>query len=160
MSFLNIPGFLGSRASILMDTILVVILLLPFILIWSIGLVRKGQHELHKQVQAILLCAVLIAVIIFELQIRLSGGSGSLIKGSRFADNVYFLTLLYSHIAISVWTFTLWTGNILHANIQWKNKTLPGQARIRHRLIGKIIFIGTCLTAISGFAVYLFAFVF
>lgn len=151
-------GFLGTRADFLMDVILVVILATPFILIKSIQWVRSGQHRKHRNVQMSLIVVIMLAVILFELNVRLSGGSGSLIEGSAYQNHTGFKWLLFFHIIVAVFSFSSWVGLAWWSHKRYQS-SLPGLSRHVHKLWGKLIFSGVSLTAITGGAVYYLGFV-
>ena len=52
-------GFLGSRASIGMDVVIVGLLLLLPVLLISIIAVRRGRYRLHKALQIFIMTALL-----------------------------------------------------------------------------------------------------
>jgi len=64
-------GFLGSRASIGMDVVIVGLVLLLPILFVSIMAVKQGRYRLHKSLQIFIMVALLAAILIFEIDIRL-----------------------------------------------------------------------------------------
>ena len=64
-------GFLGSRASIGMDVVIVGLVLLLPILFVSIMAVRQGRYRLHKSLQIFIMVALLAAILVFEIDIRL-----------------------------------------------------------------------------------------
>ena len=64
-------GFLGSRASIGMDVVIVGLILLLPILFVSIMAVKRGRYRLHKSLQISIMVALLAAILVFEIDIRL-----------------------------------------------------------------------------------------
>jgi hypothetical protein len=53
-AFGGLDGFLGTRASIGMDVVLVGLWLLLPVLAWSIMLVRRGRYATHKLLQLVI----------------------------------------------------------------------------------------------------------
>ncbi|MGC3968190.1 MAG: hypothetical protein QM775_12715 [Pirellulales bacterium] len=65
------PGFLGTRASLMLDVVFLAMFAVVPILFWSIYLVRaKRNYRLHKQVQVTLSLVLLVAVTLFEVDMR------------------------------------------------------------------------------------------
>ena len=152
-------GFLGTRADMLMDVILLAVVLVPFALLFSFRKVRGGNHSYHKRMQATLFWIVLTAVVLFETNIRLSGGSGALIKESAWVAGLPFKVLLYTHILVAVLTFSTWGVVLYISGKKRKKQALPGSFTPSHKTIGKAIFGGSIFTAISGVVIYTFGFV-
>lgn len=70
-------GFLGTRGDLLMDAVVVAIVLTPFLFLWAVRLVRRGEFARHRNWQTALLGVLLAAVVLFEVDIRLSGGTAA-----------------------------------------------------------------------------------
>lgn len=151
-------GFLGTRADVLLDIIVIAVTLVPFILIYSFQKVRSGNHSIHSKIQTLLFFVVLTAVVLFEVNIRISGGSGSLLQGSAFAGNEYFRIFLWIHIAVATLTYSGWGFLLLISNKKWTTRLLPGEFSVNHKKWGKIIFAGACFTSFSGLVVYILGF--
>ena len=151
-------GFLGTRADLLMDVILIAVLAVPPLLLYSFSKVQRQKHSTHARMQWGLFLTVLIAVILFETNIRLSGGSGALLKDSSLAQTGYFKILLFIHITVAVITYGTWGTWLLISGKKWNLKELPGGFSVNHRKVGKLIFTGACFTSISGLFVYIIGF--
>lgn len=152
------PGFLGTRADVLMDVILIAMSLTPFVLAWSIGLARGGAYTRHRAVQTGLLVVLLVAVVLFEADVRTSGGSGAFLAGSRWRGTPQLAWFLRVHIAVAVTSFALWTFVVANA---WLRRLEPrpeffGPA---HRRTGYAIWAGVTFTSVSGAALYWLCFV-
>ena len=55
---------------------LVITVLAPLVAVYAVGLARQGQHTRHLRVQKVLFGVCMSMLVIFELLIRASGGSG------------------------------------------------------------------------------------
>ncbi|MFZ5438477.1 MAG: DUF420 domain-containing protein [Myxococcota bacterium] len=152
------PGFFGTRADLLMDVILVATLSTPFILAWAISLAKKGQHQKHRVVQVTLLVVLLLAVGLFETEIRLSGGSGSLMKGSSYAGTWWLRGILLAHVLANVVTFFTWLVLVFRSGKRFGTE-LPGAFTPSHRRVGKLVFAGTVFGAVSALIMYVLGFV-
>ena len=156
---MNIPrGFLGSRADLVMDVVLVVILLNPILMFLSFRKVRELKYKLHRDIQRILLLVSLVGVFLFELDIRLSGGERAFLKESSYVDSSFFRDLLIFHISIAVISYLAWIALVVISSNKF-NFSLPGSFSINHKFYGKLIFKGMVITALTGATLYILAFV-
>lgn len=153
------PGFFGTRADLLMDVILVAVLAIPFVLLISFRWARTGSHLRHQTAQWAIFVVVFVAVVLFEINIREAGGSGSLIRQSAYSQSVLFKTFLLVHITIAVCTYLAWFLMLLWAGKRRRQRILPGDFSRLHRRVGLGIFWGSVATALTGTAVYVVGFV-
>jgi len=151
-------GFLGTRADLLMDVVFISTLATPFILAWGIRYARQREFRKHRAVQTTLLCVLLVAVIFFEVDVRLSGGSGSLMKGSSYAGTGWLRGILLAHVLANIVTFFGWLVLVVKS---WRRfeRELPGPWAPTHRRMGRFVFGGTVFGAVSAVVMYVLGFV-
>jgi len=151
---LSFPGFLGTRADLITDVVVVGFIAIPPLLWWSAQRARRGDHRLHRAVQSATLAVLTVLLVLFELNIRLRGESVFLSADASAALRVS----LYVHLAIAVGTFLVWTALVL---VSWPRlgKVLPGRFSATHRRLGQAVIAGTVLTALTGAGLYIAAFV-
>ncbi len=149
-------GFFGTRADILMDVAIILFVALPFVMSAAIRLVRRGEHIKHRNLQAVTLALIATSLLLFEADIRLSGGTQALLAQSGLAPNVAGGFLLF-HVLIAVGTFVSWLSL---ARLSWKrfHASLPGGFTAQHTIWGKLTFVGVCLTSATGCGVYFILF--
>lgn len=152
-------GFLGTRADLLLDVIVVAVTLVPFLLLYSFNQTRFKKYSRHAKVQWIIFTVVALAVILFEINIQQAGGSGSLLRESPYAENLYFRSFLLIHITVASLTYFAWFLLLLASGKKWKQQLLPGRFSISHKSVGKSIFAGACFTSVSGLIVYYLGFI-
>lgn len=152
------PGFLGTRADLLMDVVLIAMLATPFILIQAIRLARRGAYLAHRNIQTVLLAVLVVAVVLFEVDVRTSGGSGTFLGRSAYAGSATLKWLLRVHITVAVTSFLVWSWVVIRA---WRDPEPPTPARFgpAHRRTGYLIFAGVTFTSASGAVLYWLAFV-
>jgi hypothetical protein len=178
----GMDGFLGTRASLAIDVVLVASFAVLPVLAWSVWLVRvRRNYQLHKRVQLALLTALLLVVTCFELDMRFGGGwrpraeaspyfasqsSGGPIWDALFQDALGFDSIpgwvtrsLAVHLVFSVTTLLLWLGAASHGLRRMGNPPQPGRYGSVHRFWGWCTIFDTLLTAISGAVFYWLAFV-
>jgi hypothetical protein len=69
----GIDGFLGTRASLMLDVVFAAMFVVLPVLAWSIQQVRvHRRYLLHKRVQLTLGTILLVAVTLFEIDMRLN----------------------------------------------------------------------------------------
>src|SRR5262245_18559936 len=70
----GLDGFFGTRATFMLDVLVLAMGVVVIVLAWSIYQVKYRQrYQLHKWVQVTLGLVLLVAVIIFEVDVRLHG---------------------------------------------------------------------------------------
>lgn len=151
-------GFLGTRGDLLMDVVVVAIVLTPFLFLWAVRLARRGQYARHRNLQTALLGTLLAAVVLFELDIRLSGGTQAFLAGSPDLGSPLLSWLLRVHVLIAALSFGLWCFLVVQA---WRARMdlHPALFTAAHRRRGYWVFAGTVFTAASGVWLYWLGFV-
>lgn len=152
-------GFLGTRADVLMDVVFVSTLLTPFIVAWGIRFAKRGEFRTHRAVQTVLLVVLLVAVALFEVDVRLSGGSGSLMKGSSYAGTGWLRGVTLAHVLANVVTFFTWLVLVVKSWRRFETPALPGTWRSTHVKLGRFVFGGLVFGAVSAVVMYVLGFV-
>lgn len=137
-----------------MTGVLAVTLVAPIFSYFAIKKAKQKDFKTHKKVQTIVFIFCLAAVLVLELYIRFSGGSGSMFKNSSHAGTSVFKTILTAHIIGAVLTYILWTFLIIKSGLQFQ-KTLPGKFSPAHKTLGTSVFIGLVYTGVTALVVYL-----
>lgn len=106
---------------IIITTVLIVTLVAPVFSYYAIKKARQKDFKTHKKIQTIVYAFCIAAVLVLELLIRFSGGSGSMFKDSSHADNPVFKTILIAHIIGAVLTYIVWTFLIIKSVGNFKN---------------------------------------
>lgn len=154
-----VAGFLPfSRAPFMMDVVALAMLLVLPVLTFSLVQVRKHRHyKRHKLLQLVTGCALLIVVLLFEIDVRLHGWSEAA-KPSPYYETWLF-PLLYVHLVIAISTTILWIAAIVHALKRFADPPRPGRASHRHRLLGWLAAGGMYATTATGWTFFWAAFV-
>ncbi|MBS1573165.1 MAG: DUF420 domain-containing protein [Bacteroidetes bacterium] len=131
----------------------------PFITLYAVSLIRKKNYSGHIKIQKTLFWIFVVGVIILELQIRFSGGSGSLVAESKYAETAFFNVLLIAHIIGAVLTFLIWGFTIFNSNRKWKgSKVFARKLLGNHKKLGYITIAGQVYTSVSALMVCTMAF--
>lgn len=140
--------------------LLILAILAPFISLYAVSLIKKQDYKTHIKIQKRLFWTCIIAVLIFEIQLRVLGGSGSLIAGSAYTGTPFFKTILTAHILGAVLTYIIWGITVFTSNAKWKKRrTLPGSFTITHKRLGIVSIVGLFYTAITASIVCTYAFI-
>ena len=156
---LGIDGFLGTRASLGMDVVLVGLLCTLPILAWSIYLVaRRRNFAAHRKLQLLIVAALATAIVVFEIDIRLISDWKLRAAPSPFWPSGV-LSALGIHLVFAISTFVLWTWVVWEAVTRFPSPPGPNAHSPRHRVMARLAAIDLILTAITGTAFYWLAFV-
>ena len=67
---MEITGFLGTRADLIIDIVMTASALLPAFMIYAFTMAAKGKLELHKKLQITAFIAVTLLVIALEVDVH------------------------------------------------------------------------------------------
>jgi putative membrane protein len=162
----GVDGFLGTRASLGMDIVLVGLITLLPLLGWSIGLARRGAYATHKRLQLFIAVVLLAAIVAFEIDVRLVSdwklrAAGGVVWGGR--PNPWWpagvMVALGIHLVFAISTLVLWVWVLWEALARFPTPPAPGGHGPRHRGMARLAAIDLLLTAITGSVFYWLAFV-
>jgi len=162
----GLDGFLGTRASLGMDVVLVGLVALLPVLAWSVSLARRGRYLAHKRLQLFIVAALLAAIVVFEIDIRLISdwkirAAGGAAWGRP--PNVWWPTGVFValgiHLVFAVSTLVLWAWVVWEALRRFPTPPAPATHGRRHRVMARLAAVDLVLTAITGTVFYWLAFV-
>ncbi|MFM7207431.1 MAG: DUF420 domain-containing protein [Planctomycetaceae bacterium] len=162
----GLDGFLGTRASFGMDVVLVGLLALLPVLAWSVALVRRGRYAAHKRLQLFIVAALLAAIVVFEIDIRLfsdwrvraaGGGPWGGEPNAWWPRGV--LVALGVHLVFAISTLVLWAWVVWEALSRFPVPPAAGTHGPRHRRMARLAAADLLLTAVTGSVFYWLAFV-
>ena len=159
MEYMFAPGFLGTKAPFFMDFVTIVVALLPFLVWFGVGLIRKGYYGFHSFYQIVVFITSLLVVGWFEYGVRVGGGFNSFIEGNPHSVTL-LLAVLVVHIVISTATTIYWAKTLWQAYSHYQKGSLPGGFSVRHIARAKLTLFGIFMTALTGIWVYLLLFVY
>lgn len=158
-----VDGFLGTRASLMLDVVCVALVLIVPALGLSVYLVKyRRRYALHKRIQLVLALALLVAVVLFELEMRIYGwehrAEGSPYLGADGGPN-WVMRVLWLHLVFAVTTAALWIAVTVQALRKFPDPPLPGPHSRWHLRWGKLAALDMLATAVTGWIFYYLAFV-
>ncbi len=141
-------GFLGTRADLVVDLVMSVSGFIPAVMLYSFYKASKGEYDTHKNIQNILLIALIISVVALELDIRF----GELDRSTEYNDLLGVVFPMHLIFAISTPLLWFW---LLSKSCKIYPKPF---GKFNHKKWGWILFWDMTLSVISGWIVYLMAF--
>lgn len=165
MEFPGINGFLGTRASLMLDVVFVAMFAVIPVMGFSIAAARyKHRWDLHKKIQLILATILLLAVVAFEVDMQF------LTQWELRAEPSPFFTIeqkwsspvgvsLLIHLFFAVPTAFIWIYVITGAIKHFPKPPTPAAYSARHKLWGRIAAGEMTMTAVTGWVFYYLAFV-
>ena len=158
----GIDGFLGTRASLMLDLVFLAMFAVLPVLGWSIAEVKyRRRYLLHKRVQLALGAVLLVTVAAFETDMRINGWH------ERAAESRFFSAsglnwvdaALAVHLCFAVTTALAWIVVIARALMNFPCPPAPGPHSPWHIRWAKVAAIDMLMTAITGWLFYWLAFV-
>jgi putative membrane protein len=151
-------GFLGTRASLGMDVLLVGLLATLPVLAASIAAVRSRRYAIHKSLQLVIVAVLVAAIVAFEIDIRLFSDWKLRAAASPFWP-AGVLWSLGIHLVFAVSTLVLWTWVVWEALRRFSSPPVPGSHGPRHRRMARLAALDLLATAVTGVIFYWLAFV-
>lgn len=151
-------GFLGTRASLMLDVVFLAMFVVVPVLAWSVYLVKaRRNYRLHKRVQVTLASVLLAAVTSFEIDMRINGWTHRAAPSPYWADGTVQKALVL-HLVFAVSTAVLWIVVLVRALRNFASPPLPGPHSAWHKKWGWVAAIDLALTSLTGWLFYWLAF--
>jgi putative membrane protein len=164
--FDGIDGFLPlGRGSIMLDVVFLAMFVVVPALAVSIYLVKSRRNfSLHKRLQVVLAAVLLVAVLLFELDMQFITKWETRAEPSPYFAEANKWTCpagisLIVHLCFAVPTLLLWIYVIVQALRLFSDPPQPGPHSRSHARTGWAASIGMLMTAVTGWIFYWLAFV-
>ncbi|MEX2140667.1 MAG: DUF420 domain-containing protein [Pirellulales bacterium] len=154
-------GFLGTRASLMLDVVFLAMFAVVPLMLWSICQVRyRRRYLLHKRVQLALAAVLLVAVLAFEIDMRFFTDWQVRAEPSPyFTSPVNWVKIaLWIHLFFAIPTAILWIYVVWHALRYIPDPPAPSQHSAKHIRWAWIAAWEMVGTALTGWAFYYLAF--
>ena len=156
---LGSTGFLPSRGSLMLDTVVCAMVLVLVVLAISIYLARaKGQYLAHRAIQITLAVILAVTVIAFEIDIRFFTDWRSAAEQSPYFASGLVDVSLWVHLSFAIPTPFIW-AYVLFGAVRRFQPPQPGPYSRFHRRWGWIAAVAMLMTALTGWIFYYLAFV-
>lgn len=158
-----LDGFLGTRASFMLDVVFLAMFALVPVLAVSVWLVMYRQrYLLHKRIQLALGIVLLVTVVLFEIDMRANGWRDRAAASPYTAHDGstdWVLVSLGVHLCFAVTAALLWIVVIARALRGFNSPPAPGPHSAWHRRFGMAAAVDMLATAVTGWVFYYLAFV-
>jgi len=155
----GIDGFLGTRGSLMMDVVFLAMFVIVPALGISIALVRyRKKYIAHKRIQIFLGIVLAVAVLLFEIDVRLHSWRPRA-EASPYYASGWVEGILWLHLPFAVSTALLWIYVLSWALRNIPHPPRPGPWSARHRFWARGAALDMVATAITGSLFYYLAFV-
>jgi uncharacterized membrane protein YozB (DUF420 family) len=158
----NTAGFLGTRASLMLDVVFLAMFLVLPLLGVSIYFVKRGWYPLHKKMQLVLGVTLLLAVIAFEVDMRFITDWEKLAEPSPYYQVDAWSTVwtaLSIHLCFAIPAAFLWGYVIVQALRKFPDPPKPGPHSAAHNRWAWLATGSMVMTAVTGWIFYYLAFV-
>jgi uncharacterized membrane protein YozB (DUF420 family) len=160
MDYPGWDGFLGTRASFMLDAVCIGMIVVMLALTWSIRQVRVHRNfQLHKRVQLALAGLLVVVLTAFELDIRINGWQHRAAGIFDGEPTQAVFTALGIHLFFAISTVLLWIVVIARGLRCFPNPPVPNEHSKFHRRFGWLAAVDMLLTTITGWVFYVLAFV-
>ena len=143
----------------MLDAVAVAMLAILIALFFTIGLAKRQRFQLHKRLQTIISILLLIAVVVFELEMRFFTDWRELAKPSRFYESGIVDISLAIHLLFAIPTPFVWGAVLILALRRFPKPPIPDDHSRIHRRWAWVAVGMMTMTAITGWIFYLLAFV-
>ena len=161
--FSAITGFLGTRGSFMLDFVFVAMFAAILIMGWSIYEVKyRRRFALHRMIQITLGVVLLVAVIAFEVEMRLSGWTHRAEPSKFWVDGSWNDWIDYSlaiHLLFAIPTPFIWAYVIIQGVRKFPKPPAPNEYSRSHILSARFAAFEMFMTTVTGWAFYYLAFV-
>lgn len=153
------PGFLGTRADMLIDIVTLSFIVILPLLIFSWWLARSQKnYAAHKKTQLILGISLGIVVAIFEYDLSQSGGIFELTKGGIYEGTAILNWTIYIHTFFAVAATIIWVGLILVSLVKFDKPPAPNSFSKTHRIFGRAGMVAMIMAGLTSPPLYYFGF--
>jgi hypothetical protein len=154
-------GLLPFRGSLMLDLVFLAMFAVVPALGFSIYLVKQGKYQLHKRLQLLLGSVLFIAVVAFEVDMRINGWQHLAVPSPHWTEkgiNSIWIAL-FIHLSFAIPTFVLWIVVIFLALRKFPSPPVPNAHSPLHKKLGWLAAGGMTMTAVTGWVFYYLAFV-
>lgn len=152
-------GFLGSRGDVLIDLVILSFAIILPLLIFSWFQARCQNYGLHRRLQLGLALLLAVAVVLFEIDLKLSGGIFALTRESAYADTAILIGLIYGHTAVAVASVVVWAPLLVFSIRRFGNPLRTGDFGRVHRFWGRTGMVLMMASGLSAMPLYYLGFV-
>ena len=153
LDILSQGGFLDTRATFLIDSIVSFLVTLPILIMISIFFAKRNYIKIHQFLQVSLLLMSMSALALFAYSVHYVEGFEFLLQQSSVGAKGAFV-LLTVHVTTVVITILIWFLTIVYALNDRKRRALPGVYSEPHGRAGRRVLLGIVMMALTSLSIY------
>ena len=148
----------------MLDIVACALVLVVPLLVFSIYQVKvHRRYTLHKRLQILLGALLLVAVGLFEIDMRWQGGVRGILAKRTVPltpdQNDFFYRVLVVHLFFAVSTVFLWSATLILALRRMPKPPAPCPHSALHKRLGWLSALDITATSVTGLLVYYYGFV-
>ena len=147
-------GFLGTRGDVLMDLVVLSFIVILPVLVISWRAARRRDYRRHRLIQISLVMVLAIAVGLFEVDLKLSGGIFELTRESSYAGTGLLNGLIYGHTMVAVGSVLVWVPLIILSLRRFPNPPVSNAFGPTHRFWGRFGMLLMMTSGLSAIPLY------
>ncbi len=151
-------GFISERSDWIIDGVLVASLALIPMLVVAFRHARGARYLNHRNLMLATTALLAVAVTAVEMDLR-SKGMFAMTVGSRFYGTAFLKWSAWIHIGLSTVFGVWWCALVAASWFKFPRPPRPTPFGRYHRWGGRIALVGMGLVGITGFELYIVAFV-
>ncbi len=151
-------GFLGTRADLLMDIVILALVAVVPIVVYNWRLARQRRYAQHKSLQITLALLLGAVVALFEYNLRLQGGIFAATAASSYAGTATLNFWIWFHTFFAITTIFIWAGLIVLSIRRFPKPPAPGPFSTTHRLWGRLGMTWMLVTGVTAIPLYIYGF--
>ena len=146
-------GFLGTRATFFIDTIISFLVVLPMLIMISIFFAKRSFIKIHQFLQLSLLLISISTLALFAYSVHYVEGFESLLYQSTVGVKEAFV-ILTVHVTTVIISILIWFFTIIYALNDRKRRALPGVYSEPHKKAGRRALLSIVMMALTSFSIY------
>ena len=151
-------GFLGTRADLLMDVVILALIAVVPIVLYNWNLARRARYTRHKTLQVGLALLLAGVVGLFEINLRMQGGIFAATRDSGYAGTPTLNFWIYLHTFFAVTTLLVWAVLIVASLRRFPSPPEPGPFSHTHKRWGRLGMVWMLVTGVTSLPVYVYGF--
>lgn len=153
-------GFLGTRADLLSDVLILALLIILLALAKGIRLARRRRFVSHRFLMISIFTVLVLYVVVYEANLALLGGIDYLRSSIRVSEASYF-SLLVFHVMQSAFALILGGITIGKGEEAFRRSQISGISfTSSHRKIAWLEVAMLAMSVFTGLAVYYLTFIY
>jgi putative membrane protein len=151
-------GFLGTRGDVLMDLVVLSFLFILPMLVISWRAARTSNYSKHRTIQLSLVLLLAVAVSLFEVDLKMSGGIFELTAASSYAGTRLLNSLIYGHTLVAIGSTLVWVPLVIVSLRKFSNPPVTNAFGPTHRFWGRVGMLLMMASGLSAIPLYYLGF--